>query len=287
MGTTGSSTSNLHADLPSTPHLSMTTTRVENTADLGRRLQAHDVPLGSFTDAELGAVTGPDAPEGRLVPLPHLDSLPAADRIAAMVEGHRSLRGRGLLDQSAAPTGELATLIPIRARPRAIAIADRRAHGVASQRYLYGAVLSADTGAIEATLEEDVDTDGTHTFTLRSGASAAQHLTEFVDPDGRAQEDDGPARLGATMAVPGSWREVDAAMASAEVVTRLFSTRPRTAPGEPRSRRASLVASPTGLLVVAGYAPRSQQPTTDAAVLYAQALSRETLEELLATFVRS
>lgn len=261
----------------------MTTTRVEND-DLGRRLRTSDVSLGSYTDAELGAVTGPDAPEGRLVPLPHLDNLAPAERIAAMVEGHRSLRGRGLLDQSAAPTGDLATLIPIRARPQAIAIADRRARGVPAHRYLYGTVLD---GAAEAVLEEDVDTDGTHTFTLRSEASAARHLTEFVDPDGRAQEDDGPARLGTTMAVPGSWREVDAAMASAEVVTRLFSTRPRSAPGEPRSRRASLVASPTGLLVIAGYAPRSQQPATDAAVLFAQALSRDTLEELLATFVRS
>lgn len=254
---------------------------------MGRRLADGDVPLAALTDHELGAVTGPGAADGRLVPLPRVGRLPSVERTAALAHGRQSLQDRGLLDDAGTPGGELAVILPIRARPRVVTMADRTARGVPTQRYLYGTVLP---GVGEAVLEEDVDAAGAHRFTLRSQTSARSHLAGFVDPEERAGPDD-PARTGHEMTVPGSWSEVDAAMASVEVVTRLLATRnrggavPAATPEQPRSRRASVVAGPRGVFLIAGYPPATEEQAADGAVLFARSLSRESLGTVLDAFI--
>jgi len=208
---------------------------------LARRLPAGDLALAALSEAELAAATGEQASERRLVPLPHLDVLPPWTRAAAVAAGWESLARRGLVAADGQPGWVLAALVAVRTLPRAVTVAGPERQLPAPRHYLYGA-------GGDAVLEEVVDPAGTHHFALRSRASACARLARLADPYGRAR-DSSPPPVADDPAGTAEWAAVHTAIARAEHITQVSTTRPGTAAAHWLLLR--LVAGPDGLLALA------------------------------------
>jgi hypothetical protein len=210
-------------------------------AILARRLPTGDLVLASLSEAELAAATGEQPSERRLVPLPHLDVLPPWTRGAAVAAGWESLARRGLLAADGQPAWALAALLAVRTLPRAVTVAGPERQLPAPCHYVYGA-------GGDAVLEEVVDPAGTHHFTLRSRASACARLARLADPYGRARASS-PPLVADDPAGMAEWAAVHTAIARAEHITQVSTTRPGTAAAGWLLLR--LIAGPDGLLALA------------------------------------
>jgi hypothetical protein len=219
-----------------------------------------DVELSAFDEEELAAFTpGVDA-EGRLVPLPRIDSLDGDERALALSRGLRSLLDRGFVSTAADPEaepellGDYGVIMSVRLAPAFVVIADSDQDGDERSRYLYGLGSAA-------VLEETPGADGTHRFMLRSTTSAARELVKVVDPLHRSTQDS---------ELVTAEEELDAAVADAEVVTRLYAVR-RREPGRLDEWEASVAVGEAGTWVIAG----------DETGLVGRELSRSSLRLLL------
>jgi hypothetical protein len=208
---------------------------------LSALLSDGDAELSSFDEEELAAFTpGIDA-EGRLVPLPHVDSLEEEERALALSRGLRSLLDRGFVSTAADPEGEpellddYGVIMSVRLAPAFVVIADCNRDAEERSRYFYGL-----GGA--AVLEEAPDDDGTHRFMLRSTTSAARELLDVVDPLHRSTRDSELVTVR---------EELDEALLDAEVVTRVYAVR-RREPGRLDEWEASIAVGERGTWVIAG-----------------------------------
>jgi hypothetical protein len=219
-----------------------------------------DVELSSFDEEELAAFTPGVDPEGRLVPLPRVDSLDGDERALALSRGLRSLLDRGFVSTAAHPEdepellGDYGVIMSVRLAPAFVVIADSDQDANEGSRYLYG--LGSD-----GVLEETPDGDGTHRFMLRSTTSAARELVMVVDPLHRSTQDSELVTVQELL---------DAAVADAEVVTRLYAVR-RREPGRLDEWEASIAVGAGGTWVIAG----------DERGLVGRELSRSSLRLLL------
>jgi hypothetical protein len=128
----------------------------------------------------------------------------------------------------------------VRTLPRAITVAGPEGQLPGPSHYFYGA-------GGEAVLEEIVDPAGAHHFTLRSRGSACARLIRLADPYGRARDSSPP--LVADTAAANEWAAVHTAIARAEHVTQVSTTRPGPAAAQWLLLR--LIAVPDGLLALA------------------------------------
>lgn len=212
---------------------------------LVRRLPAGDLPLASLTEAELAAATGALPGQPRLVPLPHMDGMPDRVRQAAVTAGWDSLVQRGLLGGDGQPGWALAALLAVRTLPRAVTVAGQEQQPASPFHSLYAYAAGGD-----AVLEELVEPAGTHHFTLRSRASACAQLARLADPYGRARDSSPPLVAEDTPGTGGAgWAAVHNAIARAEHVTQVSTTRPGPAAAQWLLMR--LIAGPDGLLALA------------------------------------
>jgi hypothetical protein len=193
--------------------------------------------------AELAAATGALPGQPRLVPLPHMDGMPDRVRHAAVTAGWGSLIQRGLLGADGQPGWALAALVAVRTLPRAVTVAGQEQQPASPFHSLYAYAAGGD-----AVLEELVEPTGTHHFTLRSRGSACAQLARLADPYGRARDSSPPLVAGDDAGGAG-WAAVHNAIARAEHVTQVSTTRPGPASAQWLLMR--LIAGPDGLLALA------------------------------------
>ncbi|MDP9067289.1 MAG: hypothetical protein M3N53_02935 [Actinomycetota bacterium] len=231
-----------------------------------------EVLLPVFTDEELAAVAEPDHRGERLVPLERVDGLSAPARAVAIEAGRRSLRARGYLDRAGEPLEEsaLGFVLATRRSPLQIVVAERLSDR--AKRFLYG-------DQEEGVLEERVE-DGLHFFRLAGVDRGAAELASFADPESWAR-DDAPALTSRGPERP-SWQgEVEAAIAGADVVTRVFAVK-RTARDRTDQVVVYVAARPDGVWVLSGLT----DPEGTQVYASAKQVSAATLRAVMANCLR-
>lgn len=224
--------------------------------------------LPVFTDEELAAVSQVEVDRRRLVPLERIESLSAAERASVVEAGKRSLRARGYVDQAGRPVQDraLAFILATRASPASLVVAERISDR--EKRFLYG---QRDGGFLEERVER-----GLHYFRLLDVEGAAAELAAFADPESWAGED-GPALPGDDPA-PGWQTRVEATIAGADIVTRVFAVR-GTAPARTDEVVVYVAAQPDGVWALSALAG----PEGGETAVSAKQVSAATLAGVMAT----
>lgn len=235
---------------------------------LAERLAAEDLPLGVFCDEELAAVGQPVHPEG---PMGWFAELDEEGQLIATQAGLRGLISRGML-RPGEGAGELL------AHPALELLRTGRTHAWSmTQVYRSLRHQATERSLIHLVspgvmLEEIIDLDGLHAFTMRSPQRAAQALATRCDPEQFAGSGQGDA-VGGEHPDPAVLKRIDALFATAVWSTTLTTVQ-RTADGsEPILAQLSVLAGEDGLWgVTTRQANEEVSPVALAAPLLAQEL---------------
>jgi hypothetical protein len=162
---------------------------------LDRLQELGEIELGCLTDEEMESVAADeDTPFRPATPPERLRSLPEDARRAALATALRGLIARGFvrrpsqeeLDRAPAEgrldlaaLGDLDLILKARRGPVAVTFVAQAAYLAALHEFL-------DPRDRTAFLEERIDDDGFHSFTLRSPEDAVEALARLADPEDRA-----------------------------------------------------------------------------------------------------
>jgi hypothetical protein len=252
----------------------LTTTGLsEALAILQQELVNGDLELGSFTDAEIAAVTPFVSRGNRLVPLLALDALEDADRSVAIEAARASLVDRGYFveGEPGEATDELAAILEFRSNPSAVVIVDRMSHVKDDYSlYLYGI---GSAGYLCELSRED-----RHDFVVRSTEATVDVLIGVVDPQSDAEPRDGPQMERAGDVAPPGWEKLEAAINATHTITRLSSSR-KVAPDTVEDAVVSFAAGSAGVWGYSGYSDEH------GAAMYARSLSAPSIRDALAAFL--
>jgi hypothetical protein len=241
--------------------------------ELARQLDAGDLDLGVFDDAQIAAVTPATPATSRLVPLTVLDALDPDARESAIQAARESLVELGYLEgDPPRAVDELAAVLELRSNPSAIVVVDHMSRsGGNFSMYLYG--IGSAGYLVEAVRENE------HAFRARSTSAIVAELVGLIDPRGDAAAVDSPQlERKAEQGEPPGWNTFETDVAGTHTIVRMSSSR-KVAPDTVEDSLVSFAGCDGSVWGYSSYVDEAGP------VVAARSLSRRSIEAAVAAFL--